>query len=76
MEKDEVAIVSIRVLSMSQSLKFYLDSVAEYRLECNTTKEAWERVELELSKAGLNPRYTSYESYRSSMSQYHKRKSC
>jgi hypothetical protein len=71
--EDKTVIVSIRVLNISQSLRFYLESVAIMRLECNTQREAWECIELELSKAGLNPRYTSYESFKSGMSQYYKK---
>ena len=71
---EETTILSLKVVRMSQDLAFYLQCVNYKRSECDTAKQAWELVELELSQAGLNPRYTSYESFKSGMSQFHKRR--
>lgn len=72
--KDQIVIVSLRVLKLSQNLAFYLQAVIEYLPDCKTQKEAWQKVEKELSDAGLNPRYTSYESFKSGQHQYHNRR--
>lgn len=73
MNKDKVVILSLRVLNISQSLPFYLECWHGYKSEGMNGREAWEAVELELTKNGISQRYTSYESFKSGMSQYYSR---
>lgn len=72
MDKD-VVILSQHLLKLKQDLAYYLNYVNTLRGECQSQKEAWEKTEEELTKTGLDARYSSYESFRAGQSQFRNR---
>lgn len=72
--KDTPIILSQHVFKLWQNLPYYLETVNAYRYKYDITqREAWDKVEGELENAGLNARYTSYESFCSGQYNYHNR---
>lgn len=62
-EKEEIRAIPEKVLK-TLTIQGYFERFYELLPECNTNRQAYERLEQERQEIGLSERYSSYESFR------------